>query len=287
MEIYCSSEKSVQMLISLLKQHKIRKIIASPGTTNLSFVWSAANDSWFEVYSSVDERSAAYIACGLAVQSDEPVVITCTGATASRNYLSGLTEAYYSKIPILALTATQGNEKIGHMIPQVIDRNVVQNDVTVCSEYIPIPLNEEVEWSNNVKINKALLSLRHKGGGPVLLNYQTNYSRDYSVKDIAQARAIFRTSPIDSPSEFNYFPEIDKAQRIAIFIGRHDDFDEKSTKLIDRFCAKYDAVVFCDQTSGYNGKYRVLLPLLTTQTYADYNLNKMDLLIHIGEISGA
>ena len=49
-------------------------------------------DSWFEMYSSVDERSAAYMACGMAAESGEVVVLSCTGATASRNYVSGLTE---------------------------------------------------------------------------------------------------------------------------------------------------------------------------------------------------
>lgn len=46
-------------------------------------------DSWFEMYSSVDERSAAYMACGMAAESGEVVVLSCTGATASRNYVSG------------------------------------------------------------------------------------------------------------------------------------------------------------------------------------------------------
>ena len=97
---YCD-DKSIQILISLLKQNNIKKVIASPGTTNLGFVASIKRDSFFEIYSCVDERAACYMAGGLAVESGEPVVITCTGATASRNYYPGLTEAYYRKIPIL------------------------------------------------------------------------------------------------------------------------------------------------------------------------------------------
>ena len=93
-EKHYTVERGTQCLISLLKAHGVRKVIASPGTTNIVFVGSVQSDPWFEVYSSVDERSAAYIACGMAAESGEPVVIVCTGATASRNYLSGLTEAY-------------------------------------------------------------------------------------------------------------------------------------------------------------------------------------------------
>lgn len=102
-----SKEIAIQILISLLKENNIKKIIVSPGTTNLTFVASLQHDSFFEIYSCPDERSAAYMACGMATECGEPVVITCTGATASREYLAGLTEAFHRKIPILAVTATQ------------------------------------------------------------------------------------------------------------------------------------------------------------------------------------
>ena len=85
MDKFYSSERNIQIVISLLKANGIKKIIASPGATNFSFVGSVQNDSWFEVYSSVDERSAAYMACGLAAESGEPVVLSCTGSIA--NYL--------------------------------------------------------------------------------------------------------------------------------------------------------------------------------------------------------
>ena len=42
-----TAEKNVQMLICLLKEHGIRRIIASPGNTNVTFVASVQNDSFF------------------------------------------------------------------------------------------------------------------------------------------------------------------------------------------------------------------------------------------------
>ena len=86
---YYTDEINTLILVSLLKEHSIKKIIASPGTTNISFVGSVQIDPYFEVYSAVDERSASFMACGLAEESGEPVVLTCTGATASRNYIPG------------------------------------------------------------------------------------------------------------------------------------------------------------------------------------------------------
>ena len=122
MEQYYTNERNVQILISLLKEHGIKRVIASPGSTNVTFVASLQQDPFFKIYSCVDERSAAYMACGMAAESNEPVVLSCTGATASRNYFPALTEAFYRKLPILAVTSTQDESKIGHNIAQVIDR---------------------------------------------------------------------------------------------------------------------------------------------------------------------
>lgn len=87
MNTFYTAEKNAQILIQLMKEHGIRKVVASPGSTNICFVASIQQDPFFEIYSSVDERSAAYIACGLSAESGEPVAISCTGATASRNYI--------------------------------------------------------------------------------------------------------------------------------------------------------------------------------------------------------
>ena len=278
MKHYYSSERSIQILISLLKQHGIKTVIASPGTTNLTFVASIQQDPWFEIYSSVDERSAAYIACGMAAESGEPVVLSCTGATASRNYMPGLTEAYYRKLPVLAVTATQDETRIGHLIAQVIDRSVLPNDIALLSEHIPITCDETDEWSNTVKINRALLELRHRGGGPVHLNVTTTYSRNYSVEKLPEARMIRRICPEDT------FPALPEG-RIAVFVGTHRLFTETETAVIDRFCASHDAVVFCDHTSGYNGKYRVQFSLVAGQDAYVSALCKVGLLVHIGEVS--
>lgn len=47
---YYTVERGQQILISLLKQHGIRKVIASPGTTNITFVASVMNDPFFRFF---------------------------------------------------------------------------------------------------------------------------------------------------------------------------------------------------------------------------------------------
>lgn len=277
---FYTDERAVQIIISLMKAHGVRKMIASPGTTNLTLVASMQQDPFFEMYSSVDERSAAYMACGMAAESGEPVAITCTGATASRNYMPGLTEAYYRKLPVLALTANQGIQNIGNLIAQNIDRRTVPNDIVKMSVQVPAVKSEADVHYCTLLVNKALLELRHNGGGPVHINFTTTYSRNFDVKELLKAAAINRYTLSDAS-----LPEIAVTGNIGIFIGSHRKFTVEETEAIDSFCDKYNAVCFCDHTSGYNGRYKVFYALVGAQP-APNDLRNLDLLIHIGEVSG-
>ena len=174
----------MQLMIALLKAHGIKRVIASPGATNITFVASLTHDPFFQVYSCVDERSAAYMACGMADESGEPVVISCTGATASRNYFPGLTEAYYRKLPVLAITSTREECKIGHLIDQQIDRTQQPKDTILCSEHLQVIKDDEDWWNCTIKANRAILALRSNGGGPAHINLPTLYSPNFSVESI-------------------------------------------------------------------------------------------------------
>lgn len=278
---FYTNERNVQIVIALLKAHGIHRVIASPGTTNMTFVVSIENDPWFHIWSSVDERSASYLACGMAAETGEPVVISCTGATASRNYMPGLTEAYYRKLPVLAITSTRGNYKIGHLIDQQIDRRNIPNDIAIESVTIPMIKDYEDERFCEIEANKAILALKLNGGGPVHINMYTRYSHDFSVREIPHVNTIYRHTIYDKE-----WPSIPHDGRIVVRIGSHADFTEEQTRAIDEFCATYDAVVCCDHTSGYRGKYEVHGQLVFGQQMWQSSLRNTNLCIHIGEVSG-
>lgn len=279
MNLHYTIERNAQIIVSLLKQYGIKRIVASPGTTNKVLVWSLQQDSFFEIYSSVDERSAAYLACGMAAESGEPVAITCTGATASRNYLSGLTEAYYRKLPVLAITSHQGVDKIGNHRPQNIDRRVAPNDVALLNVEAITIKDARDEAYCTLELNKAFNEITRRGGGPVHINLYTTYSQDFSVEEIKPAKKIKRYSVYD---ELPIIPE----GRVAVLVGSHAIFTEEQTAAIDNFCASYDAIVICDQTSGYFGKYRVQPGLCYCQRNYKSPNAQVDTLIYIGEIAG-
>lgn len=280
-DYFYTDERNAQIVISLLKAHGIRKVVASPGTTNICLVASLQQDPFFEIYSAADERSAGYIACGLSSESGEPVVLSCTGATASRNYMSALTEAYYRKLPILVITSSRSNFQIGHNIDQVTDRTVLPNDVAKLSVQLPLIFNnEEAEWGCVIAANKAILELSHHGNGPVHINLETNYSWNYNVEELPETRAIYRFS------NENDLPKVN-AEKVAIIVGAHLKWDDRLMKAVDRFCESYNAVVLCDHTSNYKGKYRILANLPVQQRNFNSVIKNAEVIIHIGDISAS
>lgn len=279
---FYSSERNVQILVALLKAKGIRRVVASPGTTNINFVWSVQQDPFFEVFSAVDERHAAYLACGMAAESGEPVVLSCTGATASRNYFPGLTEAYYRKIPVLAVTASQVFERVGNLSPQMIDRTTQPKDLVRFSAQCAVPRDDAGARTCELLLNRALIALTRHGGGPVHINLETHYSGDFAVKELPAVRVIRQVVSTDAA-----WPELPQG-RVGVWIGAHRRFTEAETAAIEAFAKAHDAAVFVDHTSGYAGPSAVHGSFLLSQGgwAAEHKALFPEVLIHIGEVSG-
>ena len=275
-----SDERNVQILIAVLKANHIRKVIVSPGATNISLVASLANDGSFEMYSAVDERGAAYIACGLSSESGEPVMITCTGATASRNYFPALSEAYHRKLPILAVTASQDFIREGNLSPQYVDRNGHPNDSLRLSVQVPVVRNAADDFLATLRINKAVLELCRHGGGPVHINLASSYTNTFETNSVSNVRVFRRFGYEDA------LPPMPAGRRIAIAVGNHKQWSRELTEAVDRFCGIYDAVVVVDHSSHYWGKYRILPTIVSTQEQYQTSLFDIDLLIHLGQEHG-
>lgn len=279
MDWHYSTEKNIQIVISLLKANNIKRVIASPGTINLSLIASMMQDDWFIITSCVDERSAAYMACGMAAETQEPVVISCTGATASRNYVPGLTEAYYRKLPVIAITATTSITRIGHLHQQMMDRTKQFNDLVNLSVQVPVVNDAHTEWYCNMQVNKALSECRRNGGGPVHINLETRDLRDFESGNLISTPVIRRIGYND------VFPDMPLG-RVVVYIGSHVAFSEEETELIDKFCGEKDSLVICEHGSGYKGAYETSFSLVGSQEFYQSELRNVKLIIHIGEVAG-
>ncbi|WP_425622817.1 thiamine pyrophosphate-binding protein [Bifidobacterium adolescentis] len=276
--------RNAQLVIAPLKEYGIRNIIASPGTTNVPFVYSVQNDSFFNIYSAIDERSAAYMACGLAAESGEPVVLSCTGATASRDYMPGLTEAFYRKLPVLALTSMHFTEDIGNLSTQILDRSVIPNDIARYHTSLEMIENERMAKDEELRINIALSELTRDGGGPVAVQLITDGNYTFSATSLPKVNRINRFLP----EKISEWPELPDNAKIAVLLGVHRTFSATESEMLEHFVETHDAVVFSDISSGYHGKFAFgsALACIQLQNNPIRSAFEPDLVIHVGEMTG-
>lgn len=233
---FYTDERNAQIVIALLKAHGIKRVIASPGTTHMAFLGSIQYDPWFQIWSAIDERHAAYMAVGMAAETSEPVVLTCTGATASRNYLPALTEAYYRKLPVLAITSSQLISHIGNLHSQVIDRSVHPRDAVRYSLPCPPVENDREAKECELAVNKAILELFRHGGGPVHINLESSYNLSFMTKNLPVVRKLERYFVDDE------LPRIPEGAKVAVFITNHKPFAERQRVALEKFLSSHDAV---------------------------------------------
>lgn len=275
-----TDERNAQILIALLKEYGIRKVILSPGTTNIPMSGSIQSDPYFETYSAYDERSAAYMACGLANESGEPVVLSCTGATASRNYLPGLTEAYYRKLPVLAVTSMNSTRNIGNLMEQTLDRSRIQHDVARYSVNLNPVSNDEDAAYAELLANRALSELTRNGGGPVHIQLITNYAATFNTTVLPTVHKIDRLTLEDQ------WPQLDAKRKIAVVLGAERRYTPEQEAALDAFVDGANAIVVTNNVSGYHGKYAVQAALACQQLSTGNPMHaklQPDLIIHVGE----
>ena len=277
-----TSEVNCQILIALLKAHGIRNVILNPGTANMSFAGSVQDDPWFKVYSGVDERHSAYMAVGMAAETCEPVVLSCTGATASRNYLPALTEAYYRQLPILAVTSTQEFTQVGQLNNQVLDRSSPPKDSVVLSVMCPLVKDKQTRRFCEREMNRAILEMFRYGGGPVHINLETRYPLKFDVESLPTVSKITRHFPDGE------WPALDRGVKVAVWIGEHRRFSHEEECALLEFLKSHQAVALVNKQSSYYGFGAVSSELLSANGIRGSEFGsglRPDVIIHIGNIT--
>lgn len=278
-----SEDKTIQTVLAMFKAYGIRNIVLSPGTRNSGFSASVQNDSWFNAFSVVDERGAGYFATGLAFETNEPVVICCTGATASRNYLSALTEAYYRRLPVIALTF--GYEHGDYTLtPQFVDRSLSQNDVKLCTVTLPRADDAKSKSICELMLNDALIKCLHGRRGPVHINV-LHFSYAFGCQALPQVQKVDYLSAYDVMSSKKMVELMFTltGRKLGVFIGSHNKMSAELTDGISAFAKKFNAPVFVDHTSNYHGANKVLLGQICDIMLTE---NRPDVLIDFGGICG-
>ncbi|MFT4876908.1 MAG: 2-succinyl-5-enolpyruvyl-6-hydroxy-3-cyclohexene-1-carboxylate synthase [Bacteroidia bacterium] len=103
--------------------------VISPGSRNAPVIY-ALHHSSKSCHSIVDERSAAFVALGMAKHTKQPVILSCTSGTAALNYYPAIAEAFYARVPLIILTADRPPEKIDTWDGQAIrQKGVYENHI--------------------------------------------------------------------------------------------------------------------------------------------------------------
>lgn len=96
---------SIKYLFDLLKRLRVRRVVYTESLAHFPF-FSYIENAGFDCTEIADARTAAYVATGMCAETHSPIVLCCDGSNEARSLLSGLTEAYYRSLPVIAVTAS-------------------------------------------------------------------------------------------------------------------------------------------------------------------------------------
>ncbi len=149
----------------------IRHAVISPGSRSAPLVIAFRAQTDIACVQVIDERSAGFVALGMAQQLQAPVVLICTSGSAVLNYGPAIAEAYYQRIPLLVVTADRPEEWVDQGEGQAIrQRNVLALHMRN-SLHLPRRCDDDLgRWHAGRLINEAINSTLVPVPGPVHLN---------------------------------------------------------------------------------------------------------------------
>lgn len=160
------------LLSDLLRAYGVRDIVVSPGSRCAPLTVALSRSGSFRMRSVIDERTAAFVGLGIGVASRRPVALVCTSGTAMLNYAPALAEAFYRRIPLIAVTADRPARLIDQRDSQTIRQAHALDAVVRKSVDIPDDHGRMALQFANRLMNDALAAATGPLPGPVHINMQ-------------------------------------------------------------------------------------------------------------------
>ncbi len=197
-----SDKQSVLQLAALLHAHGVRHAVLCPGSRSAPIVHTLLECGLFTCHRVTDERSAAFVALGLAQHGGAPAAVVCTSGTALLNMHPAVAEAFYQQVPLVVVSADRPAAWIGQQDGQTLPQPHVFGTLARRSVDVLEIHDETSAWHANRLINEALLECRHRVSGPVHINmpiseplYQFTTPQLPRVRTIARCTALPRALP--------------------------------------------------------------------------------------------
>ena len=240
-----TDKKSAQQLIDILWQKGMQHIVISPGSRNAPLILGFSSHPKYTCYSIPDERSAGFVALGMADQTKSPVALVCSSGTALLNYYPAIAEAFYRKIPLVVISADRPEYLIDQGDGQTIrQQNVFHNHILFSTQ-----LNEgDSENSNQQLINNGL-NLANSISGPVHFNVPFEEPL-YNKTEFTEGKSditTFQKKDFIIPNKESYLDLWNKTERIIILIGQKDT-DLELCSLLEKL--SHSALILSETTSN-------------------------------------
>nr|WP_315188088.1 2-succinyl-5-enolpyruvyl-6-hydroxy-3-cyclohexene-1-carboxylic-acid synthase [uncultured Flavobacterium sp.] len=271
-----------QSIIQICLAKGITTIIISPGSRNAPLTIGFASNPSFKCYSIADERSAAFFALGIAQQTKQAVALICTSGSALLNYYPAFSEAFYSQIPLIVISADRPQNKIDIGDGQTIR----QENVYANHSLYNANLHEDVSLENDIKINEAINCAITKKG-PVHINapfeeplYEM-VSEPSVVPDIVAVTNNNSTNSIEDLTEFATIWNNSARKMILVGVNEPNLIDDK---IIEAFAKDESVVVLTETTSNLHHPSFInnIDTIITPFTSEDFETFQPDVLVTFG-----
>lgn len=256
--------KNIRLLVTLLRDYGVKHIVLSPGGRDVPIVrMFEYNSQDFVLHRVTDERSAAYYGLGIATQLGAPVACVCTSGTAASNYLPAVTEAYYTGVPLIVITADRYSVYLDHGEDQTIPQKHIYSDVVKMEVSLP----EADGWKNDYMarrdISLCILESTHNGFGPVHINVPVENITIGAGLPKEEWKLLPRISPhilrtgfVDGQTDiFRWVTSLKRSPKILLVYGQNAPLSDDKIKHVNAFANKYNCVIVTDPISNLHCDY--------------------------------
>jgi len=163
--------KYLASFIDELSKSGVKHAVICPGSRSTPLAYLIAEHPNMKEFILIDERSAAFFALGLAKATNEPVVLLCTSGTAAANFYPAIIEAFYSRVPLIVLTADRPHELRDVGAPQAIDQIHLYGKHVKWFNEMAVPEDSElmIKYTRTVS-SRAVNTSVQSPQGPVHIN---------------------------------------------------------------------------------------------------------------------
>lgn len=160
----------IATLVDEFAQLGITHAVFSPGSRSTTMAMLFREHGAFETYMNIDERSAGFMALGIAKAHRKPVILVCTSGSAVAHYMPAVLEAQYSGVPLIVLSADRPHTLQHVGAPQTVDQQKLFGTAVNYYEELAVPQQDHYYTYPRLVARKAYMKAMDVKRGPVHIN---------------------------------------------------------------------------------------------------------------------